>query len=123
MENDNQFGLIDLKDKNYFRLEYPNQSLKHNKNFEDFKEQKLIELGEDAKLFKCEIDKVLFYIPKKSCETFPYYYQLCPICNKNICYFCGRNTDSDKGECCIRKRVYYLFFYNGLYFSKQMLKI
>ena len=119
MENDNQLGLIDLKEKDYFILEYPNQSLKHNKNFKDFKAQKLIELGADAKLFKCKQDNILFYIQKKDNETFPYYYKKCPKCNKNICYFCGRNTNSDKGECCIRRRVYYLFFYNGFYFFNE----
>ena len=117
MENDNQLGLIYLKEKDYFILEYPNQSLKHNKNFKDFKAQKLNELGEDAKLFKCKIDNILFYIQKKDNETFPYYYKKCPA------IFVVEIQIQIKENAVLEEEFIIYFFIMDFIFSMKMLKI
>ena len=118
MENDINFeNKENLTNSNkYFKLDFYNQNLKGNRKFERFKELKLKELGKDAKLFNCKKDNILFYVNKAECKTLPLFYKKCPLCNDYICYFCGRITHvpvSKEGNCCVKLKIYYLFFYHG----------
>ena len=62
MENDiifeNNENLIDINE--YFKLDFPNQNIERNRKFEEFKKQKLNELGKDAKLLFCKNDNIYF---------------------------------------------------------------
>ena len=82
---ENEFDL-DIK-KEYFKLDYFGQLLEGNNNFNEFKKQKLLKFGDDAKLFKCKFDNLYFYVSNKNCKTFPFYYKECPLCKNKICYF------------------------------------
>ena len=100
----------------YFKLDFPTQKLKGNRQFEEYKYKKLKDLGKDAKLFHCKIDNIYFYLSKEDCKTYPFYYKKCPLCNNYICYFCERCTEhpiNEKGNCCPKLRLYYLFFVIG----------
>ena len=115
MENDilsvNQQNLIDVNE--YFKLDFPEQKLKGNRKFEEFKKQKLKELGKDAKLFHCIKDNIYFYVSKTECKILPYYYKKCPLCDNYVCYFCNRRTKrpiGEKGNCCPILSLYYLLF-------------
>ena len=112
MENDirseNFENLIDMND--YFKLDFSKEELKGNRKFEEFKKQRLNELGKDAKLFHCKNDNVLFYVSKSECKTLPFYFKKCPLCNNHICYFCERNSKQPierNGNCCPKLSLYY----------------
>lgn len=125
MENDiqlkNKENLINTQ--NYFCLDFTGQKLERNKLFEAFKKQQLDEYGKDAKLFYCKKDNLYFYVTKDNCKTLPYYYKQCPLCHNYICYFCKRNAQEkigENGNCCIKLRIYYLFFHNGFQFFRGL---
>ena len=129
MENDtrsiNNENLIDIND--YFKLDFVEQTLKGNRKFEEFKRQKLNELGKNAKLFHCKNDNVYFYVSKEECEIDPRYYKQCPSCKNYTCYFCGRITNYPlneyyKGGCCAKLRLYYIFFYDGFQYLNKDFK-
>ena len=119
MENDRRTdikeNLVDIK--YYFQLDFPGQKIKGNRKFEEFKKQKLKELGKDAKLFYCKYDYIYFYVHIETCKVYPCFYEQCPICENYICYFCGRNDEEpindikNKGRCCVGLKLYYLIFY------------
>ena len=100
-----------------FRPEYENQKIKNNQNFINWENSIFKKYGNDAKLFKCTKDKIYFYTSNKDCMDYPFYACRCPVCNYFICYYCLGRTDHDHaefGQCCIRRRLYYSFHYDGL---------
>ncbi len=110
MENDqrseNEENLIDINE--YFKLDFPAQKLKGNRQFEEYKIEKINQLGRDAKLFHCNIDHIYFYVSKAQCKILPYYLKECPLCKNYICYFCERNFTAaeHKGNCCPKLNLY-----------------
>ena len=123
MENENNSELCDKNISNSecaFKLDYPNQPLKENKKFQNWKIQMLKRYGKDAKLFKCNYDNCYFYGTNKECRTKPYGSAYCPICSRSICYYCLEyNNDSlDRGRCCVKRRIYCMFFQDGYSFIK-----
>ena len=127
MENDilseNQQNLIDISQ--YFKLDFPEQQFEGNRKFEEFKKQKLKELGKDAKIFYCKNDNIYFYVSKVECKILPYYYKKCPLCNNYVCYFCNRRTEEligEKGNCCPILSLYYLLFHLRFIYLNEKLK-
>ena len=124
MENENDNELCDKNIYNSecaFKLDYSNQSLKENKEFQNWKIQMLERYGNDAKLFKCKYDNCYFYGTNKECKTRPYKSAYCPICNRSICYYCLRSCGEgscDNGRCCVKRRIYCMFFQDGYSFIK-----
>ena len=122
MENDisiqTNVNLIDINE--YFKLDFPNENIKGNRKFEEFKQRKLNELGKDAKLFYCKKDSIYFYVSKAECKELPLYFKKCQLCNNYVCYFCGRNTPNkkDSEKCCVQLVLYYKFFYDGFKYFK-----
>ena len=115
----------EIRDK-YFKMDYFGQLLKGNNKFNEFKKQKLLKYGNDAKLFKCKFDNIYFYISNKNCKTFPFYYKECPLCKNKICYFCSKRVSiggNDNGNCCLKRKLYYLFLYKGFYYFKGLDKV
>jgi hypothetical protein len=120
IRNENDENLIDRTE--YFKLDFSEQIIKGNRNFEEFKKQKLNELGKDAKLFHCKNDNIYFYISKKECEIHDndniYYTKNCPKCKNYICYFCEK-IDRNYYDCCAISRIYYVFFINGIEYCED----
>ena len=124
MENENRDNQVDLIkiDLNYFKLDYPKQRIKGNQSFEKYKNLKLKELGNDSELFYCKNDFLYFYVSKRDCNAMPFYYKQCPLCKYYICYFCQRTTSQPIGfnaNCCIKLRLYYLFFLKGFVYLNE----
>ena len=118
MENDYIYNtLIDSKlPDNAFREEYDNQQLDNNIGFNKWKNNMIKKYGIKAKLFRCQDDNILFYTSNEDCKSYPFYQSNCPCCGHPICYFCHRyvkNYDF-KGNCCLRRTIYYLFYKDGI---------
>ena len=122
MENDIENHLTtninEIKTDNLFRLDYKGQSLKDNLKFNSWKNRMLQKYGNDAKLFKCSYDSIYFYCSNESFRKLPLCSSICPSCNHSICYYCSRiayNRNSF-GDCCLKRRIYYKFIYDGFLF-------
>ena len=118
MENENEDIINDKmisKSENAFKIEYIGQTLKINAKFRDWKNKMLIKYGNNAKLFHCKYDNIYFYTTNNDCKSIPYYKSKCPICGRSICYYCSRYTidNYDRGRCCIKRRIYCIFFQDG----------
>ena len=112
MENNNLNENNLLEKENIFIPDYFNQNIQNNNKFKTWENLMLQKYGSNARLFKCTVDKIYFYISDKDCMEYPYYSSYCPICKNVICYFCLRNSTYIRMEfckCCIRRRLYYLF--------------
>ena len=127
MENDISISAVEnLVDITvYFKLDFAEQTIKGNRKFEEFKKQRLNELGKDAKLFYCKNENIYFYVSKSECRTLPFYYKQCPSCNNYVCYFCKRCTQvpiGEEGNCCIILILYYFFFHRGFQYVDEFRK-
>jgi len=121
MENDIEHHLVNINEirtDNMFKLDYKGQSLKDNSKFNSWKKRMIQIYGNDAKLFKCSYDNAYFYSSNEDFKNMPLCSSKCPSCNKPICYYCsGYSYDRNSfGECCLKRRIYYKFFYDGLLF-------
>ena len=78
--------------------------------------------GNDAKLFKCNKDKIYYYGSIQDCRTIPLYKVKCPICNNNNCYYCSSHVKyyTDAGNCCIYRRIHCLFFQSKNSFTRDI---
>jgi len=68
--------------------------------------------GQDAKLFHCQKDDILYYVSNKECMDYPYYCTRCPKCHYFVCYYCQAMTNNEYaefGKCCSKRRLYYSF--------------
>ena len=123
MENENDSELYNKNISNpecAFKLDYSNQSLKDNIEFQNWKIQMIKRYGNDAKLFKCKHDNCYFYETNKECKTRPYYLAYCPICNQQVCYYCLSNGSDpyNRGKCCVKRRIYCMLFQDGYSYIK-----
>ena len=130
MENDEfekEIKIIETKNseiKNIFKLDYIDQKVDNNKEYQKWTLLMQKQYGRNSKQFKCLKDKVLFYISYEDCRSDPSYKGECPICNRQICYFCS-NSDSNDGDkviCCLRRRISKLIFHDGLRYIKKINK-
>ena len=87
-----------------FKPEYKSQKLKNNIYFIKYKESILKKYGKNARIYYCKIDNI--YFAYKTLR-FPDYEAYCPLCKSLICYFCS-TIDWHK-NCCLGKRIHYLF--------------
>ena len=123
MENDlNDFQNNETNYKDYFKIEYVGQQLnKENKEFQKWKKEKIDKYGKLLELYKCTKDNIIFcdYHSKSIINQF--YESMCPICHKYICYFCEvtQKDSSNNGNCCITKRICYLFLEGSKKYIKE----
>ena len=104
---------LESTNEDIFKLDYGSQNYENNSEFKKFQNSMHNKYGKKIKLFKCIKDKILFY---HDCSNYPFYEAKCPCCSKSICYFCSCSNSYPQQNCCIKKRVYYLFKVNGLLF-------
>ena len=126
IDQDNDYN--DISNKIYFKLEYHGQKI-NDKNIEFLKWKKsmLKIYGENAKLFKCLKDDILFYSTIKDCKSYPFYRHTCPKCKEHICFYCSKivyESDyyNDKGICCLKRRLKYLFLHDGYIYINPISK-
>ena len=118
MENERNENIINLKD-NIFSLEYSEQNITNNKKYKKWEESKLKIYGNDAKLFRCIQDNILFFTTYDDCINYPAYKCICPKCGKIICHFCS-SIDILNMACCYKRMIYKLLFHDGLSFIKKV---
>ena len=120
MENDERnMDMIDISSKNpdnIYRLDFNNQNFKNSPEFQRWKASMLNKFGRNAILYKCKADKILFYTRNEDYKNFPFCQSICPKCQNPICYHCQRynNDGYGNGLCCLRRKIYCLFFQDGL---------
>ena len=130
MENENSKGInfIENRQQNkletVFKLDYINQNLKKNNEFQVWKFSMILKYGNNAKLFQCKKHNILFYNSNDGYINSPLYVKFCPLCDELVCCFCSMPLQSfdasyNKGSCCLKRRIYYLLFNDGLRFIKQ----
>ena len=125
MENEGNENIINLNEKfeqnNIFNLDYAEQYINNNNKYKLWKESILKIYGNDAKLFRCTQDKIIFYSSYDKIVDDSIYLCRCPICKKKICYFCS-SIGILKDICCYKRSIYYLYFKKGLSFIKKVNK-
>ena len=77
---------------------------------------KRCEYGDNARLFKCVTDNILFYTSDEDCKNYPLFKSTCPCCKGDVCYYCHRRSKDSygNGTCCLNRKVYCFFFQDGL---------
>jgi len=103
-----------------FKSNYEGQTLTNNPEFDKFTKKMKDKIGNNARLFKCKKDNVYFY---HDYSIFPYYEARCPIYTKSICYFCFNTNEFYFDQCCLIKKVYYMFTVDGyIFFDSSPIK-
>ena len=114
--NSDLLGNSEYSSLDVFILDYGDQYFRNNIEFQKFEISMKKKYGNNAKLFKCKKDKILFY---DNSPNFPFYESKCPKCKKSICYFCSSINSISQEKCCLTKRIYYMFKVDGfLFFDK-----
>lgn len=122
MENENKDTILQFEtNQNFFKLDYIDQDVSKNKNFQSWKSSQIKAYGQNGKIFKCEKENLFFFVPKSGYFRRPYYQSECPSCHKKICYFCKRfsNETYRLGDCCIRRRIIVMFYEEGFRFINE----
>ena len=110
MENEKDTNnFIDEKESEFnyiYYLDYVDQKIDNNINFQKWKISVLKKYGNNSKLFRCIKDKIYFYIKYENCINFPGFYVKCPICKKYICCFCSYSSyETNYIKCCLRRSI------------------
>jgi len=113
MENDGKEILLNNDKKNdelninIFNIDYENQKLENNINFNKWKESMSNKYNGKGKIYRCSFANHYFYGEQKD------YGILCPSCNKLICIFCLNPIINSWNAKCCTKRKLYLMHFNG----------
>jgi len=112
----------DQKLENIYKLDYINQDLKGNIEYQNWKNTYIKKYGNSYRLFKCSIDKILFITSSENDEYYLFYQSICPQCKNAICYFCSRyDRDSHfTGYCCLKRRIRIMLFKESLKYIKPV---
>ena len=128
MEKDEYYKDLNINEldddtKRIFKLDYLSQNLKSNIEYINWSEEMKKIYGNNAKLFKCKKDKILFYASNNECKKYPIYKSKCPLCKKPICYFCNRYGEHsyDSGTCCIRNKLKCIIYQDSLRFINPII--
>ena len=124
MENDEPKNINLIISNNHtsasvFNLEYNDQNVNHNIEYQKWKKLMLIEYGDNSKQFKCNKDKILFYSSYNDYIKNYSYKSICPVCHNDICYFCSFNNNNYNLSCCIKNSILKAIFYSGPEFVKE----
>ena len=129
MENDDK---IFIEDKVYtknnelkkvFRLDYKEQNIQKNKEFQKWKYELDKKYGKSIRIYKCKDDKIFFY--HKINDEFDEYIEKCPECYEYICCFCSQIIDGPYPfsrfirNYFFLKRLFYFLFYREKIVNKE----
>ena len=133
MENDEYTQGFNINEReensfNYYKLDYLNQSKNTSLNYRKWENSMKEKYGKNAKLFKCPLDKILFYTSYSNYISEPISKSFCPICKNQICYYCSRlNKPNIKvNNCCTKLKLKTMFssdgyrYINSLVFGELM---
>ena len=125
MENEaniNDLNLIESTgdDYNIFKIDYPNQNLDNNKEYQQWYNSMTNKYEKKTKILKCKKDNIYFCIENKR----NYFYAKCPLCKKNLCIFClnSKPAKYSNYNCCLKMSVNRCYL-QGFLFIKNYTKI
>ena len=120
MENDGKQKLLNIDNNNkqssinIFNLEYENQTVKNNINFNKWKEIMNNKYEGKGEIYKCPLGNHYFYGIKK--EDYSIF---CQSCKKEFCYFCLTPLfDHWYAKCCTKRKLC-IMHYNGKSYLKE----
>ena len=102
----------------YFKIEYEYQNLNDNPSYIKWKKLIITLKGKDTRFVKCKKDNIIFPCTKKSLLKYPEYQSKCPVCEKDICYYCSIQVEDsyEKELCCVKRRTSCILVQNGFAF-------
>ena len=107
MENDEfvqGFNINEREENSYnsYKLDYINQAKNTSLNYRKWENSMIEKYGKNAKLFRCPLDKILFYVSYNDYISEPISKSIYPICKNQVCYYCSKlNGQSVKiNNCC-----------------------
>lgn len=110
MENeDKNMGLIEIENmniSNIFKPDYNDQNLDNNRNYQNWKSAMIDKYGNNGKFYKCPNDKIFFYTSNEENRKNHENEGKCPLCKKEICFFCMKNASSGYCHCCLKKKYF-----------------
>ena len=116
MEQENEIKTnFDEKTENFFKLDYKGQNINKNKFFKEFKVTMFKKNNNKGLIYFCPEDNAYFF------DSSEYKYQngICPLCGKDICYFCSKRDQLYRDKCCLSKKMHYLFYKEGFIFFED----
>ena len=123
MENDFNSNLTkyELEKEKIFNLDYENQKVDNNKDYEKWKDSMINFYGNDGKLFRCLKDKILFYSGNNGNSAG---FVKCPICNNFICTYCSYSSKFDDEDimCCFKRVIATIFKYRAQKYAEKEFK-
>ena len=108
-----------------FNPDYQGQNLNNNANFLNWKESMLKIYGNNAKLFNCLKDNILYFSSDEECKSYPVYQSNCPKCNNKICFYCSRYMPdyyNENGTCCLRRKIKCIIYQDCYRYIKPISK-
>ena len=97
-----KFGNDDIQLKDSFKLDYKGQNINKNQEFIKFKKSIFNKYGKKGNIFFCKKNNLYFYYNNQ----YDPYAGRCPLCKRDICYFCLKSNIGTHSICCFRKRIY-----------------
>ena len=109
---------MDTNIKEYFIIEYDKQNLNKNPKYVKWKVSMKQKHGKNIKFLQCKKDNIIFACSNESLKE-DLYRSNCPVCDKEICYFCS-HTAGISIPCCVQNSVVKTFLVNGFMFTLPM---
>ena len=100
------------KTENFFKFDYKGQNINKNKFFKKFKKAMFKKNNNKGLIYFCPKDNAYFYYN----SHYKYNNGICPLCRKDICYFCSKRDVLYRDKCCLKKKLCYLFCEDGFTF-------
>lgn len=125
MENEtnrNELNVLETSENNYnniFKIDYPNQNLDNNKEYQQWYQSMIKIHGNNAYIIKCNLDNLYFCINNKECLKEPCFKGKCPICGKYICIFCLNHKNRYPWHHCCLKRGIKKSYNQGCLYAKK----
>lgn len=119
MENENIDGYFNKdykEDKdNIFELDFANQNIENNTNYKKWEKNIKNKYGKNIRILRCLKDKIFFCSRNEDDKDNDPLTAKCPLCQDLICFYCSRYSLYEMfiGNCCLRRGIYYLFFYKS----------
>ena len=113
--NEDKIYTSDYELKTIFRLDFEEQNIKNNKEFQKWKYELDKKYGKSIRIYKCSKDCIFFY--RIINNGFDQYIEKCPKCNKYICCFCSQTiygphifSEFIRNYCCLKRLFFFIFY-------------
>ena len=126
MENEINIKDINLyeniENEKIFKIDYDEQNLNNNIEYQKWKKSMIKYYGKNAKLFRCLNDKILFFNTYNKNINFSSCFIKCPICKDYICHFCSYSSNNEFNKCCLKREIVTLLIFRIPEYAKNEFK-